>query len=690
MVPIGLAPALAFVAGAVVGALADVAAHRLLWGIPVLAGVAAVLRWSERERASFAAIAVAFAACGAVLAADAREKALYPPIRSLLDRHAPGFTIDTPGPPAPLDPVTIRIRLAEDAAPADQVTTLRARLHAVRLDGRWHAVDGGLVVSVSGAAGRRGGTEWVAGRTLEMPVTFRRPARYLNDGVPDFERDLALDGTALFASVKSSVLVDVRQRGSAVEEAAAGVRRRVRQRVAAWVGTHDPVSAAIVSAVLIGDRTGLSDEVRLRLQAAGTYHVIAISGGNIAILAALCVGFLRLLGTAGRPAAGITLVVLAAYACLVTSGASVWRATLMASLYLTARLLDQRSPPWHALAVTATVVACVRPLDVRDVGYILTFGATAALLEVARRMRSWPSRHRLVGWVIASVAASLAAEVALLPVSALVFSRVTSAGLVLNLLAVPLMGVVQVAGIVVAVCGDLGFLARPAGWVAHIAARALVDSARLVDLLPWLSTRVPPPTVFVVFGYYAALAVVLFGRGRTRRVAACAYIVAVAVIAGGLSWPPWPPTGQPRLRLTVFDVGQGEAVLIQPPSAAAVLVDSGGVPFGSGGFDIGARVLAPALWGRGVRSLHALLVTHGDPDHLGGARAVLNDFGPAQAWEGIPVLRHASLQAWLADARARGIPVTQRLAGEQFALGTRSRARAASTTRGLGAPTRAQ
>ena len=144
----------------------------------------------------------------------------------------------------------------------------------------------------------------MAGRTLEMPVTFRRPARYLNDGVPDFERDLALDGTALFASVKSSVLVDVRQRGSAVEEAAAGVRRRVRQRVAAWVGTHDPVSAAIVSAVLIGDRTVLSDEVRLRLQAAGTYHVIAISGGNIAILAALCVGFLRLLGTAGRPAAG--------------------------------------------------------------------------------------------------------------------------------------------------------------------------------------------------------------------------------------------------------------------------------------------------------------------------------------------------------------------------------------------------
>ena len=124
-----------------------------------------------------------------------------------------------------------------------------------------------------------------------------------------------------------------------------------------------------------------------------------------------------------------------------------------------------------------------------------------------------------------------------------------------------------------------------------------------------------------------------------------------------------------HLRLTLFDVGQGEAMLLQPPGAEPVLIDSGGTPFGSDGFDIGARVLAPALWARGVRRLHALLVTHGDPDHLGGARSVLGDFVPAQAWEGIPVLRHAPLQAWIADARARGIPVDGKLAGEQFSLG---------------------
>ena len=95
----------------------------------------------------------------------------------------------------------------------------------------------------------------------------------------------------------------------------------------------------------------------MRLQAAGTYHVIAISGGNIAILAGA-----RARGCcscAASPAAllrCVTLVVLLAYAQVVTAGASVWRATLMAVLYFGARLLDHRSPAWNAVAVAAALV----------------------------------------------------------------------------------------------------------------------------------------------------------------------------------------------------------------------------------------------------------------------------------------------------------------------------------------------
>ena len=79
------------------------------------------------------------------------------------------------------------------------------------------------MLTVGGTASADRVLEWRAGRTIRAPVTFRRPARYLNDGVPDFERDLAIDGTALFGSIKSGLLVEVDARGSAVEEASAPI-----------------------------------------------------------------------------------------------------------------------------------------------------------------------------------------------------------------------------------------------------------------------------------------------------------------------------------------------------------------------------------------------------------------------------------------------------------------------------------
>ena len=156
-------------------------------------------------------------------------------------------------------------------------------------------------------------------------------------------------------------------------------------------------------------------------------------------------------------------------------------------------------------------------------------------------MRAGPARHRAARWMLASVASSVAVEAALLPVTAHAFSRVTSAGLVLNLLAVPLMGVVQVAGIVVASCAGVDLLAQPAGWIAHIAARALVGSAGLVDLFPWLSARVPPPHPVVVLAYYVALGVVLAGRRRIRVGAAC-----ILVAARRRNW--WRRAGSRRRR----------------------------------------------------------------------------------------------------------------------------------------------
>jgi len=655
---IGAVPAIAILAGAVCGLLSEAPAAFTAAACLIVTASAWVAWWRHRDRVALTATTLAFFCGAAALAADAQQRALH----TSLEPHS--------------SPVAVRARLLEDASLQAGFTMLRAEVTSVRMGGVWERAHAGVMMTVGGAVSANQAAEWRAGRIVETFATFRRPARYLDEGVPDFERDLALAGTALFGSIKSGFLVEVRAHANRVQEAAAAIRAHVRRSVQRWVAPHDAVSAAIVTAVLIGDRTGLPDDIRVRLQAAGTYHVIAISGGNIAILAGLVLGLLLLSGIIGRPAACITLLLLVAYAQVVSAGASVWRATLMAILYLGARLLDHRSPPWHALAAAAAIVVCARPLDVRDAGFILTFGATAALLEGARRvapalaLSGVEGPRRLAGWLLASLAASLAAEIALLPVSAWTFSRVTSAGLVLNLAAVPLMALVQIGGMVVSGLAGVECIARPAGWIAYAGAAALVGSARLVDVAPWLTARVPPPPLVLVAMYYIGLAVALRGSGLRRGCGiATVLVAAVAIVTGQPSGWLSDASRPGRLRVTMFDVGQGDATLVELPDRSRLLIDAGGTPFGASTFDIGSRVLAPALWARGVRRLDTLVITHGDPDHIGGATSMIDDFAPRALWEGVPVARHAPLQDVLRKARTAGVDVERRQAGEGWDAG---------------------
>ena len=692
MVPAALLPALTLIASTAGGIAFHTSWRLLLWLLPALA-VAASLAWRLRyPRATVSLIVIAFGCCGFILGSHAREAAIDTPVRLALDRELGGFRVDAADLPGTHGPIATRLLLTEDASSGEDFTTLRARVLSIHLHDTWTDSDGGVVLSVGGMASAARVAEWRRNRVVEAPVSFRRPARYLDEGVSDFERDAALDGISLLGSIKSGLLVDVVRRGTIVSELAADARAYVRRVVQQRVGSHGSLSAAIVSAVLIGDRSGLPDDIRTRLQAAGTYHVIAISGGNIAILAALIVASLVPIGVSGRRAAFVTLVLLLAYAGIVTAGPSVWRATLVAIVYLTSRLLDHRSAPWQAMAVAGVLLAVVEPLDVRNAGFILTFGATAALLEVARRgpvnvpggpnTRRGRLRPRWLSWLAISMTASAAVEIALLPVMAETFSRVTIAGLALNLVAVPAMALVQIAGLVVVFANAFDAMGAVAGWLAHLGAMAIVDSARLVDVMPWLAVRVPRPAAAIVALYYVGLAAMLSWRHVVVRLAGLmAIVVGGALIVTGVRLG----DAAPGLRLTMLDVGQGDAMVLQIADHLApqiprgvgraftarqnVMVDTGGSPFGGGGFDIGSRVVEPALWARGVSSLGTLLLTHGDPDHIGGAMSLIDDFNPTVVWQGVPVLKAQSLHAVLSRAAASGIPVEQRRQGEELHIG---------------------
>jgi ComEC/Rec2-related protein len=647
----------------------------------------------------------------------------------------------------------------------------------------WRRSAGRVRVTVGGTRAREWVDSWRAGRRIRAPVLLNAPLPYRNFGVVDQEQRLALAGIRLFGSIKSAGLVEVVGSGRWWQEACGAIRAFVRRTVAAWVGRWDARSAGIVTAILIGDRAGLDPQTESRLQRAGTYHVIAISGGNIAILVTVVSALLRVAGIAPRPRAWLAIGIVIVYAAIVGSGASVARATLGAVLYLVAHAIDHRSAAINILGVAIAAILVLAPLEVIDPAFWLTCVATLAILVCAERLQTqllaWcgagpspaagpadgpapapaaglaPARARWIQAPLALLAATIAAESWLLPIAAYAFSQVTFAGLLLNFAAIPLMAIAQIGGFVVVVATAcwLTPIALAAGYVTHLAAYGLVESARLVELCPQVALRLaPPPLWVVILAECSAIACWLPRHCTLRRrvcaIAAWSGTLAIIIAAppaisrpatlqslhAATARPPCPPpalpqappqatapaeplpalptapqqatapagpqaltafpqalptappqalptaspqlppealptaspqppqaspqearSGQPSaqwLRLTSLDVAQGDATLVRWPDGGTLMVDAGGSV--TGAYDVGARVVSPALWALGLRRLQTLALTHGDRDHIGGASALLRDFAPREVWEGVPVAGHVLLAALRQQADAQG------------------------------------
>ena len=627
------------------------------------------------------AVVVGFAAGGALLASDAWQHARRSSLRIAFDDLARVQRVEAAaaGRVLPEDPSAFAVvegRLRSDASPGAFGVPLNLAVDRIRAPAFDRTVSGGAQITVTGSLASSLMGEWRAGRRVRLPAELHRPARYLDEGVPDAERALQMRGTSLLGSAKSGALVELVARADWIDERMADVRALARRAIGDAVGRWSERSASIVTAIVIGDRAGLDDDVQRRLQEAGTYHVIAISGGNIAILAGLMIAGFRLAGLLGRAAMLASVALLVAYGYLVGGGASVDRATLMAVVYLLARAADQRSPPLNVLSFVAACLVAAEPLLVADPAFVLTFGATLAILLVApaAALRRLPRR---IAPLAALLIASAATEALLWPVGAILFSRVTFAGLALNFLAIPLMAVTQVAGMALVPAMPVArWVSLASGLVAHAGAEGLVRSADLVSVAPAVTFRVAPPAWPAVVLYYAAL--IVWWRSRSRASLAVAACTAVWMLAE--PWTLMTARGDRRLHVTFLDVGQGDSAFIRLPRGATLLVDTGGllgrpVPPAAAaattspsGFDIGDRVVAPPLRLAGVRRLDYLVLTHGDPDHVGGASSILREFRPRHVWEGIPVPKFAPLIALRGVARDLGLDWANVTTGDHVAL----------------------
>ena len=423
---------------------------------------------------------------------------------------------------------------------------------------------------------------------------------------------------------KSARLVAVLARDEAGWLRRAAAHLRARARLVLVDSVLPGPERGLVLAMVLGDRSELDETTAEAFRAAGTYHVLALSGAQVALVAALVVAFLRRLTAPPWAQAFFTAATIGFYALLVGGDVPVVRAAIMAAAILLGRALDVDADVANQLGLAALALLAIRPAWITDVGFQLSFGATLGLLAfvgpLTRGVPALPLRLEL------ALAASIAAQAALAPLLAFWFHRVAPAALVMNLAAVPLSGAVLLTGIGVLAASVLGRApADLVGMLAWTTAHALRLSGDLGPLVHWLDFRVPSPSWSMLALHLCGL--VWLSRGWRFRGLAAVLGGHVLLVAG--------PTHVPvdgRLHLTVLDVGQGDCLLLRSPGGRNLVVDAGGSH--ARRFDPGERLIAPQLWGKGVSAIDAIVVTHAQLDHVAGVPFLLKAFHVKEVWEG--------------------------------------------------------
>ena len=438
-----------------------------------------------------------------------------------------------------------------------------------------------------------------------------------------------------------------------------GISDRLRAHVARAITPGlDGERHAVLAGIVLGEDEGLTDELRDDFKAAGLYHLLAVSGQNITFLALGVLGLAWLLGIPRLPAEVVAIAAIVAYVLAVGWQPSVVRAGVAGALASLAWLLSRPRDRWHFLALGAAVLLAWTPASLLEPGFQLSFAAVGSIFLLLPRLRPALEGYPLTDWLREAIAVSTACGAATAPILWFQFGSVPVYSLPANALVTlaigPLLGIALVGSLVEPV---LPAAALTLGWLNGWLAAYIAGCARVVGGLPFAQVG-SATAVCLLLGTPVAL-LVLQRLPRWRRPLAVASLAAAlpALLAWqlipGARLPP--PTG---LRITFLDVGQGDSILLQVPEGA-LLVDQGPPEA-----DVARQVRA-----LGVRRLAALVLTHPQRDHIGGAEAVLERVAVDRVLDPRLAVSGPFERAALAEATARGVPVVEARAGDGFRLG---------------------
>ncbi|MFH0847704.1 MAG: DNA internalization-related competence protein ComEC/Rec2 [Chloroflexota bacterium] len=446
--------------------------------------------------------------------------------------------------------------------------------------------------------------------------------------------------------------------------------------------------ASLAEGIILGMRTSIPEPVAEAFARSGTTHVLAISGVNLSIIAAMLVSLTTwLLGRRHSFHILMTLTIIWLYSILTGFEPPVVRSAVMASLFLLAELLGRQKNSLTALTFAATIMTLVSPRILRDASFQLSFLATAGLILISPPLResfralakNLLARENVTGTVmgifIDSLSVSLAAVIAVAPLSTYYFGIVSFSGLPATLLSLPVLPVIIVSGLLTGISGLVSLpLAHLLGGFVRLSIDYLLLTVKFFAGVPLSYLKLSGTSGYLIAVYYLGLLLALWRLKRKstsdetpstslsnlnphlsrKWLVAPAIIAIITVVAAGVA-----PPSKARLQVSFLDVGQGDAILIQQGSQQ-ILVD-GGPESQKLLTEMGLKM---PFWDR---TIELVILTHPDSDHLTGLLEVLKryrvkkvlyadtDFSSEIGREWLRVLGEKKIESQLAQAGQRAI-----------------------------------
>ena len=432
------------------------------------------------------------------------------------------------------------------------------------------------------------------------------------------------DEDLYYRSIGVGLVGSVRRGSLCVEEGKTTLRTlplRLRRILKEQIRAVFPAdSAPFITALLTGDRSGLSYARKNDLAVSGISHIVAISGMHVAIL----LGLISLLvGNRRRLTALIGIPTVALFALMTGAIPSVVRASVMQTVWLLAPLLGRENDPPTSLGAAALCVLAPNPWAVANLSFQLSFGSMAGILlltgPVYRRLSEWKPVHAalrnrfvrpLMKYLIATIAATCGALVFTLPLTALRLGMVSLAAILTNLLTLWAISILFQLSLVLCLLGAVWLApARLLGQIPAVLVRYILGMARSIASVPM--SAVYTENVFIlpwlIFSYLAFGCCFLPGGKKAILPTACACVLGLCLSL----WLGWLDGGARDLQLTMLDVGQGQCLVFKDDNVT-LMYDCGG-----DGNEKAGETAARFLLSGNVSHLDVLVLSHYDRDHAG-------------------------------------------------------------------------